>query len=139
MAGEKVVKKVPADPELRRQIEEAAGTGRPVGAVFTIQADLADLPEPDAVEAQIAALLDTVRAQTGQQPGEVQVFGNIGSFAVSAPAEFVARLVQQPEVVTASASQPAEDVLIRPVRRRSVAGLRNERGKKPPREDEDQV
>jgi hypothetical protein len=133
------VKKDRTDPELRRQIEAAAGTGRPVAAVYTIRAGPEALPGPDQVEARVARLLDKVRAQTGQQPADVQVFGNIGSFAVSAPAEFVDRLAQQPEVVTATASQPAEDVLIRPVRRRPVAGPRAGTAKKTPRAPESET
>jgi hypothetical protein len=133
MAGEEAMKKDRTDPELQRQIEAAATTGQPVGAVYTLEGDPAVLPAPEEVQARVARLLDKVHAQTGQKPGDVQVFGNIGSFAVSGPAEFVERLAQQPEVVTATASQPAEDVLIRPVRRRRVAGPRRGGVKKSPR------
>jgi hypothetical protein len=118
------------DPELRRQIEAAADTGRPITAVFSLGVDPVALPEPVDVEARVASLLKRVGADTGQRPADVQVFGNIGSFAVSAPPEFVARLAQQPEVATATASQPAEDILIRPVRRRSVPGPQPGDGKK---------
>jgi len=132
------VKKDRADTELQRQIAAASGTGRPVAAVYTMQADPAALPAADEVETQVARLLEKVREQTGQKPEDVQVFGNIGSFAVSAPAEFVARLAQQPEVAGATASQPAEDVLIRPVRRRPAVPRTPSR-KKPPRGGEDQT
>lgn len=108
-------------PELQRQTEAAAAAGRPVEAVYTLQIDPKALSEPAEMEARVARLLDRVGEDTGQRPGDVQVFGNIGSFTVSGPAEFVARLAEQPEIATASPSQPAEDVLIRPVRRRPVA------------------
>src|SRR5689334_1118524 len=127
------MRKQRTDPELRRQIEAAADTGRPVAATFSLRGDPGAVPEPAEVEARVASLLEKVGEKTGQRPADVQVFGNIGSFAVSAPPEFVAQLARQPEVVTATASQPAEDILIRPVRRRSVAGPRAETRKKGPR------
>ena len=52
------------------------------------------------------------------------MFGNLGVFAVSAPAGFVRRLVQQPEVATAN-RQP-EDLSIRPVPSRR--GARKKQG-----------
>jgi hypothetical protein len=108
------------NPEMRRQIEEAATAGRPVAAVVSLRFDPAAVPEPAEVEARVARLLARVGEETGQRPEDVYVLGNIGSFTVSAPPEFVARLAEQPEVATATPSQPAEDVLIRPVRRRPV-------------------
>jgi hypothetical protein len=125
-----------ADPQLRRQIEEAAERGKPVAAVFTIQTDPAAPPPPSEVEARVARLLEKVREQTGQQHDEVQVFGNIGSFAVTGPAEFVAGLARQPEVASATSSEPEEDILIRPIRRRPVAGPQTGDRKKPPRRGE---
>jgi hypothetical protein len=104
------------------QPDEAAEARQPVAASFTLRLDPRSPPSPDEVESQVARLLARVAGQTGQQPFDVQVFGNIGSFAVSAPAEFVEQLARQPEIDTAMPSQPAEDVLIRPVRRRRVAG-----------------
>jgi hypothetical protein len=86
--------------------------------------------EPAEVEARVARLLEKVGRKTGQRPEDIQVFGNIGAFTLSAPPEFVARLAQQPEVATATASQSAEDVLIRPVRRRPVTGPQPDGGKK---------
>jgi hypothetical protein len=119
-----------ADSELQQQLEAAADTGRPINAVFSLGVDPVAPPEPADVEARVTRLLNRVGADTGQRPADVQVFGNIGSFAVSAPPEFVARLAQQPEVATATASQPAEDILIRPVRRRPVPGPQPGDGKK---------
>jgi hypothetical protein len=77
----------------------------------------------------VAQLLARVGEQTGQEAADVNVLGNIASFVVKGPAEFVSKLAQQPEVGSAMASEPAEDVLIRPVKRRSVPGP-DKRGKK---------
>jgi len=57
-----------------------------------------------------------VEEQTGEQPGEYTVFDNLGAFALTAPAEFVDRLLVQPEIATATANYQEEDVFIAPKR-----------------------
>jgi hypothetical protein len=96
------VKKERIHPDLRRQIEAAAGKAQPITAVYTIHTGPAALPGPETVKARVASLLDKVAEQTGRRPLDVQVFDNLASFAVQAPAEFVARLAQRREIATAT-------------------------------------
>jgi hypothetical protein len=104
------------DPELIRQLD-AAGPGQEVSAVFSVRPDpgAEAAPSPEETAALVDDLVQRVQQQTGQEPGRVTVFRNLGSFAVSAPADFVRRLLEQREVVTATANVRPEDLPIRPV------------------------
>jgi hypothetical protein len=101
---------------LTRQLD-AAEPAQEVSAVFSVRPDPAAkaAPSPEETAALVDDLLERVRQQTGREPGRVTVFRNLGSFAVAAPADFVRRLLEQPEVVTATANVQPQDLLIRPV------------------------
>ena len=116
-----------ADRELLRQLD-AAPAGGPVEVVISLRADpsLAELPSAKETEEQVARLLERVGQETGEQPRDHTVFGNLGAFAVSAPAGFVRQLMRQPEVATATANRQPEDLPIRPVGPRRGGGRKKE-------------
>jgi hypothetical protein len=106
-----------ADPELLRQLEAAAAPDQEIAAVCSLRPARPHekfIPPAEA-GALVERVLRRVQRQTGRRPGRVQVFRNLGSFAVSAPAAFLRQLLQQREIATATANRQPEDLLIRPV------------------------
>lgn len=144
------------DPELLRQLDAAAATDGLVEAVFSLRPTGTNQPTPDperAEAAQESALPSTrplptpeefesltrdvftrVEKEAGVAPAHVSIFRSLGSCAVSAPPEFIRKLMAQEEVISATASRQPEDLLIRPVGpspavKRKAEGLpRSEKG-----------
>jgi hypothetical protein len=107
------------DPELLRQLDEAGD--EPVGAVFHLRPDPHQraLAPPEA-ETRARGLLRRVEQESGVTPQRVQVFRSLGSFAVSAAAPFVRKLLDQEEILSATANRQPEDLLIKPVSSKPV-------------------
>jgi len=95
-----------ADPELTRQLEQAAADNTPVEAVFVLRPPpgLA-APAPTSTETLTRKLVDRVSASTGRSAQDVHVFRNLGRFVVSADPGFIRELLAQPEVDSALANR----------------------------------
>ena len=124
-----------ADPELIRQLRNTLDEGQSVAVVCSLHPSPApESPSAAQTTQRVNEVLARVRQQTGQTPGEVTVFGNLGAFLLSAPPRFVWRLLAQPEVATATANQQPNDLFIRPVRGASGRVTRRKKGS--PRPDD---
>jgi len=126
------MKRRDADPELRRLLE-TADAGQGVSVICALRPGSASPPEPGETQRHVTALMRRVEEQTGERPDEYTVFDNLGAFALTAPAEFVDRLLVQPEIATATANDQEEDLLIRPVERGPEAGPKARRTGEPSR------
>jgi hypothetical protein len=109
------------DPELRAALNAHAADQQPLGAVFTLEAGpRQSFIPPDEVEDTVQRILRDVEHETGIAPAQVNVFKNMGAFAVVAPATFLSRILNRGEIATAMANQRSEDLLIRLVSSRPV-------------------
>lgn len=93
--------KTVVDPELERQIENA--DGELVEAVVRLKPTSAGeiVPSPEETERLVHRLLGRAEAAVQVEANDFNVFENLGYFVVSAPAEYVRALVQEPEVASA--------------------------------------
>jgi len=89
------------DPELERQIENA--DGNLVQAVVRLRPGSRDevVPSPEETERLTHSLLERAEAAARVGAADFNVFENLGYFVVSAPAEYVRALIQEPEVASA--------------------------------------
>jgi hypothetical protein len=105
------------DPELLRQLDEAAASGDSVTAVVTLRRTPGTAPDPAVVEQQVQHAVDRTIQITGERPGDVHVMGRLSVAYMSGTERFLREFVEQPEVVSAVANQtsavrgaaPAED------------------------------
>lgn len=105
--------KTKVDPELRRQLTEAAASAPgPVEAVLRLRSTLRSTrtPAPEATRDLAQQLVARVAKELGAAAGEydLNVFPNLGYCVVSAPPGFVERVLVQPEVASASANRRRE-------------------------------
>jgi len=105
------------DPELRKQLATAPASG-PVEATVTLDAGpgRAYIPSEE-VGSKVKEILREVGREVGEVHEDVNIFENLGSFAVRARPAFLEALLNRPEVATAMANQQSQDMLIRPVRK----------------------
>src|SRR4051812_47937122 len=105
------------DPELRRQLTDSSASA-PIEATVTLDPGPGRkyIPE-DEIGPKVKEILHAVGREVGQSHEDVNVFENLGSFAVRAGAAFVAALLKRPEVASATANQQSDDLLIRPVQK----------------------
>ena len=103
--------KVKIDPELRRQLDQAAAL-KPgaIQAVLRLRQPARRSSRPPAPEAtQVVArdLLARVAEEVGAAASDYDfnVFPNLGYLVLSASAGFVERVLRQPEVASASANR----------------------------------
>jgi hypothetical protein len=99
------------DPVLSAQLREAAAGEEPVQAVIGLREEGEGAGDGDAVTALTEDLLARVKEQTGAEAHDYNVFRNLGSFAVVAPARFIQALIEQPEVESAIANRQPEAVV----------------------------
>jgi hypothetical protein len=102
--------KAQVDPELRRQLSRAAtAEAGPVEAVLRLRPAVRRGASPSGSAARDLAALVVARVaeQLGASPGDydVNVFENLGYFVLAAPPDFVERVLDQPEVASASANR----------------------------------
>ena len=97
------------DPELQRQLDQAAGSGDSVTAVVTLRRTLGTAPDPAVVQEQVQQAVNRTIQSTGERPGDVHVMGRLSVAYVSGSEAFVSAFVQQPEVVSAVANQTSTD------------------------------
>jgi hypothetical protein len=95
------------DPELIRQLNEAAVGTKPVEAVFMLRYEDPKVfaINPNHTEEVTHQVLERVKDEVGVDAQKLTVFGNLGSFVVAAPARFVRRLIEQPEIASATANR----------------------------------
>jgi hypothetical protein len=103
------MKRSDTDPELRHLIETAAA-GRKVSVVCSLRLDPRRSADPEETTQQVKALMGRVEGQTGEQPADSTVFGNLGSLALSASVAFVDRLIAQPEIATATVNAQSTSI-----------------------------
>jgi hypothetical protein len=105
------------DPELRKQLAKAEAK-EPVEATVTLDAGpgRAYIPSEE-VGAKVKEILREVGREVGEAHEDVNVFENLGSFAVRARPAFLKALLKRPEVAAAMANLQSQDLLIRPVRK----------------------
>jgi hypothetical protein len=102
--------KTKVDPELRRQLNGAAAAeATPVQAVLRLRSTSrsALVPPPQATRDLAALVIARVAQEMGatEEDYDFNVLPNLGYFVLSAPPGFVERVVDQPEVASASANR----------------------------------
>lgn len=107
MSGRRAKTKV--DPELRRQLSGAAAApAAPVEAILRLRSTTRSLaPPPEATRDMAELLVTRVAEELGVTAEEYDynVFPNLGFFVLSASPGFVERVLDQPEVASASANR----------------------------------
>jgi hypothetical protein len=108
MSGRKTKTKI--DPELRRQLDGAAAAeAQPVEAVLRLRPKTrsALVPPPQATRDLAELLVTRVAEELGvtAEDYDFNVFPNLGYFVLSASPGFVERVLDQPEVASASANR----------------------------------
>jgi hypothetical protein len=104
-------KKTRIDPELLRQINSAGTNNGSIQAVFSLDLPLKKLLDSDLVEETTNQVLKRAEKEAGCKPKGVNVFKNLGSFAVSADASFIRTIIDDPDIASAVANnQPEPDV-----------------------------
>ena len=90
------------DSNLITQIDNASGL---IQAVVTLASeDASPAPSPERTEEIAKALLDRVTLKAGP-PDKVNIMKYMGAFAIQASPEFIASLIEQPEVASAMANR----------------------------------
>jgi hypothetical protein len=110
-AGREGKNRIKIDPELLKQIDAVAAGGEPVGAVVMLRPDAPAQISASANRAEelTRRVLQRVEERVGSGANQVNVFRNLGIFAVSANPDFLRELLKQPEVASAMAhGQPSE-------------------------------
>jgi hypothetical protein len=115
------------DKELTRQLD-AAASGDGVSASFSLHpgSTRAVIP-PEETEERVHKLLEKVERQVGATPSQYRVHKNIGSFSLTAAPAFIRKLIEEDDVITATASRQPEGMLIKPVFSEPVPGPSPER------------
>jgi len=108
MSGRKSKHKV--DPELRRQLNGAAAAeAKPVEAILRLRPTprSAIAPPPQATRQLAELVITRVAEELGvtEEDYDFNVFPNLGYFVLVAPPVFVERVLDQPEVASASANR----------------------------------
>ena len=112
--------RVRTDPELKRQLKAENSDEELVQAVFTLRLPSRRAVKPKNVEELTQQVLDRVADEVGVQAEEINIFRNLGAFALSAPPNFIRALLTEPEIATATANQQTESMMIPPQRKRQV-------------------
>jgi hypothetical protein len=110
------------DPELSRQLDQAALTNSPVQAVLKLrplqETQLVASPEHTAELAN--QVIKRVSDKLGEQANRMTLFRNLGSFAIDAQPKFLRELLDQPEIAAASANRQPGSAYIAPINPRPV-------------------
>ena len=112
--------RVRTDPELKRQLKAEHSEQEMVQAVFTLRLSSRRAVKPTHVEELTNEVLDRVADEVGVEAQEINIFQNLGAFALSAPPNFIRALLTEPEIATATANQQTESMMIPPLRKRRV-------------------
>jgi len=109
------------DPVLKRQLEAEQSDQELVQAVFTLRTANLKTITPTNVEELTHEVLDRVADEIGIEAEEINIFRNLGAFAVSASPNFIRALLSEPEIATATANQQKESMMITPMKKRRVS------------------
>ena len=110
------------DPELSRQLDQAALTNSPVQAVIKISPEESSqlVASPEHTTELANQIVNRISGKLGIQAERMTLFRNLGSFSISAAPQFVRELLDQPEVAGAIASRQANSSYIAPINARPV-------------------
>jgi hypothetical protein len=90
----------------------------PIEAVFRLKPEQGTvLIEPDVTEEVTRQVIERAEQETGQKAGDRNVFRNLGSFMVSAPAPVIKYILAQPEIAAGLANRQHGEAGIEPVRK----------------------
>ena len=98
--------KAQVDPELRKQLKAGAASTAPIQAVIQLRSGRRPL-SPERVRELSAELVG--RLDGNPTTTDVNVFDNLGMFAISAAAPDLEKLISQPEVRSATANRPSAE------------------------------
>src|SRR5215510_2700484 len=95
------------DPELIRQLNEAAAASSSVEAIFRLHPEHPKqvVMNPARAEEVTHRVIDRVKEQVGYDACRVNILPNLASFIVEAPVTFVRRLLEQHEIASAMANK----------------------------------
>src|SRR5712692_10110712 len=95
------------DPALARALDSAAASNDVIEVVCSLKPLAPDdvTTSPADTERLARELIDRVAAAASEQPQRWNVFRNMGSFVIAAPAGFVRELLKQPEIHSAVANR----------------------------------
>src|SRR5712664_3592789 len=116
-AKQEMAQRIKVDPILAKQINEVASESAPVEAVIMLHPDdpAQLVASPERVQELTHEVLQRVEKQLGTGVVKVNIFRNLGSFAISAEPHFIRELLQQPEVASAMANKRSTQAYIPPV------------------------
>ncbi len=98
------------DPKLATRLKAAADS---VEAVFTLQPPAAAVvAEPEETKRLVAQAVERVTKQLGYGPEQMNVFSNLGAFAIRADSKFLGELAKQPEIKVAMANEQESSMVI---------------------------
>lgn len=107
---------VKVDPELLKQITKVAASQEPVDAYLTLRPDdpAQISASADRAEELTRQVLQRVEERVGSSANQVDVYSNLGIFAVSARPDFLLELLKQPELASAAARRQQSEAKIEP-------------------------
>ena len=111
-----------SNQQLRDQLDEADRHKSSLQAWFQLKADQPGeaVPSPERTKELAKDLVDRASSTSGEDPETVQVLDQLGSLRVKAGPGFLRALSDQPEVLTARATNLPGFELIRPVKEQPV-------------------
>ena len=99
--------KVKIDPNLLKELEQAATGSHEVEAVFALRPP--DPPQkylkPEQTQSMVQNLLARVEQETAEAPQDINVFKYLGSFLVVASPVLIRKLMEQHEIASAMANR----------------------------------
>lgn len=118
------------DPELLRQLDAAAASDDPVSATFTLRSgELEGVYSAEQASTVAKQVLQRAERGARRSAKDVTMFPHIQSFAVEGPAALIRKLLEQPEIESATANVQSQDLMIRPVDVKPTTPTRASRGK----------
>ena len=110
------------DPELARQLDQAASTNSPVQAVLKLRPLQATqlVASPEHTTELANQVVKRVSDKLGEQVDRMTLFRNLGSFAISAAPKFLRELLDQPEIAAAFANRQPDSAYMAPINPRPV-------------------
>jgi hypothetical protein len=107
------------DKELSQMLDASGDDSQPVEAVFRLRPEAGQvLIDPGVAEQTTKQVLERAEQTSGQRAHDYNVFRNLGSFMVSAPASLIRAIIQQPEIGGALANRQRGGAKIEPVAKR---------------------
>lgn len=104
------------DPQLQYELSHVTGPHKAVAATITLRSPEKQELTPASTESLVRTVLDRIGRRTQCKPNVVNVFPNIQSFAIEAPAVFVEELLNEREIDSAMANQQKQDMRIQPLK-----------------------